>query len=249
MAFIFASNFEGLILSGDFGDISLGRPAEAVQVLERAFKMADVLVHRDPNDQNSRSHLGVCGALLANSLQHTDPRRALSVYDHALQHMAEIRSVRLQMIETGLLIESSYPLRSLGRPAEARQRLERAFAVLKDLRLYPADKLAAGDDADGALQALADLEAEAGNVARAIEIDQELLDGLAAGGIKPEIKLPEAMDLSNIYGSIAALYRRSGRTDLASAFEKRRLDLWRHWARKLRNNPFVLRQIAAAARP
>ena len=73
-----------------------------------------------------------------------------------------------------------------------------------------------------------------------------MLDRLAAGGIKPETKLRDATDLSNIYGSIAALYRRSGRTDLASAFEKRRLDLWRHWDRQLPNNPFVQRQIAAA---
>jgi tetratricopeptide (TPR) repeat protein len=248
MEFIFASIGEGLILGGE-RDISLGRRAEAVRVLERAFKIADVLVHHDPNDQSSRRRLGICGTLLAANLRHTDPRRALSVYDHALQHMAEIRSPVLQRIESWLFRDSSYALRSLGRPAEARQRLERALAVLKDLRLYPADKLTVDDDVDNTLQALADQEAETGDVARAIEIDQELLDGLAAGGIKPETKLAEAMDLSNIYGSIAALYRRSGRTDLASAFEKRRLDLWRHWARELPNNPFVRRQIAAAARP
>ncbi len=31
---------------------------------------------------------------------------------------------------------------------------------------------------------------------------------------------------------------------LASTLEARRLELWRHWERKLPNNPFVLRQLA-----
>ena len=124
-----------------------------MRVLERAFKIADVLVHHDPNDQSSRVRLGICGTLLAANLRHTDPRRALSVYDHALQHMAEIRSPAIERLESWLLCDSSYALRSLGRPAEARRRLERAFAVLKDLTLYPADKLTAEDDVDNTLQA------------------------------------------------------------------------------------------------
>jgi tetratricopeptide (TPR) repeat protein len=249
MNFVWASNEEGAILGEGNGvnmGPSLGRPNEAVSVLERAFNVGDVLVHKDPNDEFSRDRLSVAGAELAEILRHSDPRHALSVYDHVLQHLAEIRHVRMQMLEVNVLSESSYALRSLGRPAEARQRLDRAFAILRDFKRYPADKVEAGSEADDALRALADHEAETGNVARGIEIYQGLLDRLAAGGIKPEIKLAEAMDLSNIYGSIAALYRRSGRTDLASAFEKRRLELWRHWDRQLPNNPFVQRQIAAA---
>jgi len=92
---------------------------------------------------------------------------------------------------------------------------------------------------------LAAYEADTGNVVRAIEIYQELLDRLGAGGTKPDITLSDAVDLSHIWGSMAALHRRSGRADLASALETRRLELWQRWERKLPNNPFVLRQIAA----
>src|SRR5207245_1916555 len=106
----------------------------------------------------------------------------------------------------------------------------------------PAEKIEAGAEADAALCALADHEAETGNVARGIEIYQGLLD--RARGAKPETSLIGAVNLSNIYQSMAALYRRAGRTELASAMETQRLDLWRQWDRKLPNNAFVRRQIA-----
>ena len=182
---------------------------------------------------------------MADILRHSDARRALSVYDHTYRDMAEISSKLLQIREVNLLAGSSYALRSLGRPAEARQRLDAAFALLSQLKLYPAQKIEAGSEADKALCALADHEADTGNVARAIEVYQGLLDRLEAGGAKPETSLPDAVDLSHIWASVAVLDRRTGRVDLASALEKRRMELWRHWERKLPNNPFVLRQIAA----
>ena len=242
MNFVFASVAEGAILGDDDG-ISLGRPDEAVRVLERAFSLADDWVHRDPNDQSSRNHVSTSGSLLADILRHSNPRRALSVYDHVLQHMAEIRSTGLQLNEAYALSGSSYALRRLGRPAEARRRLDAAFTRLSQLKLYPTDKVEVGGYADAALLALADHEAETGNVARGIEIYQELLD--RARGEKPETRLVDAVNLSTIYRSMAALYRRAGRAELASTMETQRLELWRQWDRKLPNNPFVLRQLAA----
>ncbi len=125
--------------------------------------------------------------------------------------------------------------------------MDRAFAILKELKLYPAEKIEAGGEADAALSALADHEAETGNVTRGIEIYRELLD--RARGAKPETSLIDAVNLSNIYRSMAALYSRGRHADLVSAMETRRLDLWRQWDRKLPNNAFVRRQIAAAAAP
>jgi hypothetical protein len=61
------------------------------------------------------------------------------------------------------------------------------FAGLTQLKLYPAEKIETYSDADLALRALADHEADTGNVARVIEIYQELLDrlGLAARNRRP----------------------------------------------------------------
>jgi len=134
-------------------------------------------------------------------------------------------------------------LRGLGRSAEARHRLDAAFASLRDRKLYPAEKVQAYSDADLVLRALADHEGDTGNVPRAIQIYQELVGRLEAGGLRPEIILSDGVVLSYTSESMAALKRRSRRADLASALESRRLDLWRQWDHKLPNNPFVLRQL------
>ena len=235
--------YEGKIL-GDESGISLGRSGEAVKLLERAFDISDALVHQDPNDHNDRGTLAMAGIPLAAALRHSDARRALGVYDHTLSHLTDIKSdVHLQAYVVRLLVGSSYPLRRLGRPAEARQRLDAAFQRLRQLKYYPADKIEPGSDAEEALRALADHEAETGNVTRALQIYRELLDRIAAAKPDPETRLEDATALSNVYAGMAAVHRRAGQADLASALEARRLELWQHWEQKLPNNSFVLRQI------
>ena len=244
MNFLLALVREGWIL-GEPDAISMGRSQEALAVLERAFKLADDFVHRDPNDESTRSRLFLAGFAMADILRRSDAGRALEIYDHTLRDMEEVQGKFLQLRAVHLLAGSSYALRALGRPAEARQRLDRAFATLKELELYPAEKVESGSEAERAVSALADYEASTGNVGGAIEIYDRLLAGLAASDTKPETSLPFAVDLSRIYRSLATLHRRNGRADLASALDAQSLELWRHWYRKLPNNPFVLRQIAA----
>lgn len=237
--------YQGRILGQDNG-VSLGRSEEAVASLERAFKIADDLVHQDPNDQASRGRLGMAGIEMADILRHSDARRAVDVYDHMRRHAGEVRNnANLQGFEVNALASSSYPLRRLGRPAEARQRLDTALERLTQLKLYPADKIDTGSVAEKTLCALADHEADTGSVARAIEVYQELLDRVGAASPKPDTTLQGTVHLSRIYEAKAALHRRAGQADLASALEARRLELWRHWERELPNNLFVLRQLAA----
>jgi len=248
MNFVLALVREGWILGEDQA-INLGRSEEAVAILERAFKITDDFVHKDPNDESSRSRLFLAGSPMADILRHSDPSRALAIYDHTLEDMDDVRGKFLQKRAVYVLTGSSYALRRLGRPAEARQRLDRAFATLTELKLYPTEKIEADPEVQRALSALADHEADSGNIARAIEIYQGLLNRLTAASTKPETSIAFAVDLSRIYQSMAVLHRRHGRTDLASALDARRLELWRHWDRKLPNHPFVLRQIAAISEP
>jgi hypothetical protein len=167
------------------------------------------------------------------------------LYDHTLRHLAEIRGSSPQQWEVALLAGSSYSLRSLGLPSEARRRLDSAFADLKELHLYPADKIDAWIVSQS-LSALADQEAGTGHAARAIEVYEALLKGMLAGGTDPKANLTSAMSISRIWASLAALERAEGRADRAAALESQRLNLWRQWDRRLSNNPFVLRQIAAS---
>ena len=237
--------FKGRILGEDHA-VSLGRSAEAVEALSKAFQIADEMAHRDEADQGSRGKLAMAGISLADILRHSDARRALEVYDHTFRHLGEVRNnASFQRYEVNVLAGSSYVLRSLGRLGEARQRLDAAFAHLRQLNLYPADQIKPGSEADETLRALADYEADTGNVSRALQIYQELLDHLGAGGAKPDTMLSDAVDLSNAYRSMVALYRRTGRVELASSMEAKRLAMWRQWDQQFPNNPFVLGQIAA----
>jgi len=237
---------EGWILGGGDCDLHLGRTREAVEVLDRAFKIGDDFVHKDANDEGSRSRLFLAGGTLGNILWPSDPRRALEIYDHTYRDMAQIHSRLLEIREVNLLAGSSYALRKLGRTSEARGRLDQAFALLAKLKLYPAESIEPNAEADFALCALADHEAETGNVARAIGIYEDLLVRLNAGGAKPESSLQDAADLSKIWTSIAQLYRRTGRTEQGLVMAKRRLDMWRGWQDKQPNNSFVRAKVAAA---
>jgi serine/threonine-protein kinase len=233
-------------LLGDDSGVNLGRPEEAAAFLQRAFQIVDDFAHRDPNDADSRGRVSSAGRPLAHLLRRSDAPRALSVFDHVLAHLAEIKSnTRFRRDEVRALAGSAYALQQLGRPDEARQRLDAAFQRLQELKLYPSDQIDPGSEADEALRALVDHQAANGDVAGAIVTCQGLLDRMLAASPKPESNLADAYDLSHLHASLAALNRRAGRSDAAAAFDSRRLQLWQHWGRKLPDNSFVRRQLAA----
>jgi len=244
MNFVMALICEGNILGKD-NAISLGRSQDAVIPLERAFRITDGLVHQDSRDEFSRSYFAAAGLPFGSIISHSDPKRALSVYDHVLQHLAELKdNASFRRLEVSVLASSTYPLRRLGHAVEARQRLNTAFQLLIPLKLYPAKEVSPNSEARQALSALADLEADMGNVNRAIEIYQELLDLIAKSDPQPETILHSAVYISQIYAAKAALHRRAHQMELASALETRHIELWRLWERKLPNNEFVQRQIS-----
>ena len=248
-SFQLALIYEGRIL-GEDNSVSLGQSEEAVKSLERAFRIADEFVHRDPNDQSSRGRLAMAGMSLGDLLRHSDAPRALEIYDHTLRHLAEIKgNMNLERYEVRLLSGSTYPLQSLGRPVEARRRLDTAFEHLKQLNFYPADKIYAASEAEDAVRALGDYEASNGDIPGALRVYEQLLDSIQPGksGLQPD--LDDAMHLSTIYGAAAALYRRAGRADREEALGVQRRDLWLEWDRKLPNNAFVRRQLGAANLP
>jgi hypothetical protein len=238
--------YEGGILGGDY-TLNLGRDQEAAGVLERAFEITDARVHQDANDQNSRGRLEMAGYPLANLLRHTDARRSLEVYDHTLRHLGEVPSnPNVQLYQARALAGSSYSLRIMGRSKEARERLDAAFQLLLQSKMYPADRIPLGSGAHRALAALADWNAESGNVVRALALYQELLDKVQGD---PAKILDDALDQSTVFTGMAAIERRAGHAAQASALDARRLELWRGWDKKLPGNAYVLRQIAQALHP
>ena len=239
---------EGAIL-GDPDGISLNRPADAIAPLERAYALADEQAHRDPTDALSNGRVQTSGMILARIAEASDPRAALARYDHLLEHLGRIQN-NSQMRRFEVRAESAavQPLLRLGRTDEARERLKIAFARLSDLKLYPG-QVALGSEADDALRASADVEAGSGHIARALEIDNALLEKIMASGPEPEEDLTDAIDLSSLFAALADLHRAAHQPDGASEMNQRRRQLWEHWDQKLPDNPFVQRHLDAAARP
>jgi serine/threonine protein kinase/tetratricopeptide (TPR) repeat protein len=239
---------EGPILGGD-GELNLGRTAEAIHVFQQAIDMSEQEARKDPHDALSRAHAARAEIVLANILRHSDPTGALRVYDESLRRFDEIpKSLPAQREHALALANSSYPLRSLGRPAEAGKRIQTALAILKDTKDYPAEQYYLHTAIYAVLCALADYEAAIGEPRRAIEIYEQLLNKVTAAQPSSLPDFENSPKLSNAYQALVTLYRRSGNTVMAESVQARRLDLWQRLDQKFPNNKIIRKQIDAAAR-
>jgi hypothetical protein len=154
--------------------------------------------------------------------------------------------VAARRLEVLLLAGSSYAARWMHRESDAMARIEAAFRLLRDTGDYPAAVLKPGSEADIAVRALADHEAETGRLNQAIRRYQDLRRGLLASNPNVRSDLLNAVSLTALDRSLAALLHRAGAADQAAALEAANREIWRHWNRQLPTNPFVLRELAAA---
>jgi tetratricopeptide (TPR) repeat protein len=237
---------EGPILGGD-GDMNLGRPADAIHVFQEALDLCEKTANLNPDDAASRARAAKAGIALADILRHRDPGRALAIYNAAFHHLSEIpKSLPAQRGQA--LANSSSALRSLDRKPEARQRIDDALTILKDIKDYPAEQYYFDSATYTVLWAVADHEAEAGDPHRAVETYEQLLDRVITDKASAFSNLYCAFKLSGLYGALARLYRRTGDPVKADSMQSRRVELWQHWDRKLPDNAFLRRQIEAASR-
>jgi len=247
---VFASILrEGLIL-GEDGDVNLGRQDEAVPVLQRAFDLVEEGARKDPNDASVRILVGSAGRELGAILRHSDPGRALEIYDLALLRLREIgNSAKARREETKLLAGCSYALRALNRTAEAKERIDAAFRLLAATKDYPAASAEPGEEADTTVRALGDYLAGTGQPRQAAEVYGELFGKIMASKPDPRNDLRHATKISGIYQALAELNRRNGESGKSESMFAIRVELWRHWDQKLPRNTFVRRQLDAALLP
>jgi len=236
---------EGFIL-GEDRSVSLERPIEAIVPLREAFELVEGGARRDPGDYTSRSRVGTVGRELGDILRWSDPRAALAIYDVALGRLGEIENnVRARRDSALILAGSAYALRRLDRVAEAKQRIEKALAMLTDTKDYPVQTMAFDDAAFSVLLARADQLADEGHPAPAIAAYRTLLTQVSQTKSDFDHDLRDANSLSLLYEGLARLCRGSGDAGEAGALDAKRLALWRHWDRTLPNNPFVQRRLAS----
>jgi len=237
---------EGVILGQD-GQVSIGRPDEAIELLQKAFDLIDRLAEKDPNESSSRILIAQDARELGAILSHRDPERALAVYDHAILRVREIQNnLKARRAEARLLGLSSYVLRRLNRVNDAKQRIDAAFQLLRDTNDYPADRIILLDETEVVLRAWGAHLADTGQPQRAADVYQELLDKVIATNPDPANDLRNATGISRIYEALASLHLQNGKPAESQAMSARRVELWRQWDRKLPQNPYVQRQLASA---
>jgi tRNA A-37 threonylcarbamoyl transferase component Bud32/tetratricopeptide (TPR) repeat protein len=236
---------QGRIL-GEDREINLDRPQEAEAALQFAYDLADRLARRDPADYASRARLVAAARDLGNIVRHHDPERALAIYEAGLRRNAEIHNAESVRDRARLLVESSYPLRALHRERDAKQRIDTATELLRGVKLWPAETIRSGSDAEFVMSALGDYYSGLGATKEAARAYQELFDKLRAYKPAPETDLRDANGLSFVEQRLAELDRASGRIEDADALDRTRRNLWEHWDAQLPRNSFVQRQLAAA---
>ena len=199
---------EGLI-EGEDGGINLDRPADAIATFQKAFDMTEAVARQDPKDAASRGRAGTAGRELGNVLRHSDPQRALAVYDVAIARLSEVSNVKARRDRAITLAESSYALRGLHRDRDAGQRIDAALALLKETKDLPAERIGPETPAYAVLRAQADHLDATGGSRQALEIYQTLLDQIIRAGIDARNDLRDAVAVSRLYTS----WRRIGAAD------------------------------------
>jgi hypothetical protein len=238
------------LILGQNDGISLDRPDEAIAVLQKAFDLAEEWAESDPHDAGGRIMMAQSADELARVLCQRDPQRALAVLDRGIFRLGEIRNnTTARNDEARLLAGSTFALRRLHRTREAGDRIDTAFRLLRDTKLYPAGRFDPDSPAEVALRALGDYRADTGQPLQAAETYQELLDRFTATKLDPLHDLRYAIQLSRVYRNLAGLERRNGRAGRAQSLSALRLELWRHWDAQLPHNAFVRRQLDAASLP
>ena len=144
---------------------------------------------------------------------------------------------------------SAYPLRALGREADARARPAQSFKLLAAAKEYPVASIEPQSGAYNALRALAAQHEAAGDEARAAATLEELRAKLEAWQLRPADDLRDATALSDVLAARARLLRQLGQASEADALDRRRATMWPAWGRKQPDNVFVSAQLKPVSAP
>lgn len=237
---------EGVIL-GEDESVSLDRPSEAIGVLQQSLDVVENAAQVDSHDSTSRSRVGTAARELGKILSHRNPERALEVFDLGIRRVSETPSSLSARRERALLLAySSYPLESLHRQQEAKQRIDTATKLLTETGDYKAQTAPLDSELYVVLRARGDYEAQAGDPSGARQTYEELLNRVMAAHPDTDNDLRDVPRLVALYENLSRLRSKTGDPKGAESIAAKRRDLWQHWNAKLPNNPYVLRQLAAA---
>lgn len=234
---------EGEIL-GDERGVSLGRRAEAIRLLDMSYSMARDGLRVDPGDAIVRVAAAARAIRLAGVLLETNPARSLGLYGEARRMLAELRdNPKARRDEVRALAGSAEALRLMSRAPEARQDLDEAFRLLRELKLYPAQVYSLTSEAASAIRAQAELHIALGNPRAAVEAYRQLLEPAVRA---KTVGLEAAVAASALYMGMARAQRAAGDAAGAAATAALHVELWEKQDRRLPGNAFVQKHLAEA---
>ncbi len=213
--------------------ISFGNRTEAIRWYERSLDLNRKNLQADPREQQARRNTAHAARMFADVVRHTDPARAAALYDEAIGLLRAMPAkTKARDVELGIVLaESTFPLRTLRRYAEARARLAEASRIAEatadvspDSPQMPMEAVSRAE-ADWALASHRPLEAATAH--------QAWLERLHFGADTVRNDLHSAIVFGIRYELLRDAYRRAGRLDLATQANARRQAILEFWQKKL----------------
>jgi serine/threonine protein kinase len=236
---------EGLIL-GREESLSLNRPAEAIESFQKSYDQMAQIAARDPRDARSRRLASNAALQMGWILTRRDPEGALVQFSNCVSMLEGVaKSAGTRIDEARCLAASTYSVITLHRIAEAGVRLDSAMALLREAKAYPAERVAIDEQVAVVLRARANYLGAIGEQTQSAGAYRELLAKVLASKPAPQTNLGDANELSALYDALVRACRTAGDRTEAETIEEKRLNLWKDWDRRLPNNPFVHRRLAA----
>jgi tetratricopeptide (TPR) repeat protein len=207
---------------------------------EKARDLSEAAFRADPNNALARQDYALGLGKIADLVASSDPRRSLDLSDQALAVLRQGASVdNTPHLEAGYYLSVAEPLRALGRPKEAEERLQQAMTILRPMITETPGAIAPQTDLAGAEAAIGELRSDAGlwrgaagNYQRSLELQEPL------GKAHPE-DLRLQWQLAALYDNLAlnaskAVAAHAGQawTGDALRWRGKSVELWRAWLQR-----------------
>ncbi|MFN7919947.1 MAG: serine/threonine-protein kinase [Bryobacteraceae bacterium] len=236
-------------VTGEPGRISLERYAEAEKLIRQAIVPFREGLSKNPRNEQGRYRLAHFVNMLGALEALHDPVRAAASFDESLALLRAVPegfAAREQYL-IYFLVSSTYPLRRVGRGAEADHRLAEAFILLEKSKEWPTKKVDPLSPSDLALRAKAAGEFAAGRIAAALEALREIEQKLPPGAGDDD--LDNAYARSTFFEQFIATLVSASDTQGAERVKALRTALWERLAKRYPRSSFVRRELDYAGAP
>ncbi len=212
---------------GDARYANIGDTVAAEEHYRQALALAKELYRQDVGNERWPHDLAEIHGGLGVTLRDRDPKAAAEYLRLAIEGMdaapaSVMGNIRYRSDQAEYHASIAYPMRKLGRYAEARQHLERALAALRDLAVKQAANNSVKSVLTAALLELAALEKVLGNKAATASAAKEALRV-----IEPAVAANQ--DNALLALRLAESYQMLGQIDSAGQWYALQRNVWEQW--------------------